>query len=421
MFRFLLVLSFAISQLLAVENTMGTFGYGRVQTSLQNNKENVCFKAPGAGSKYRLGNECETWIELGITQDLKLDNGLHIHNQVRPIFMGANNKAIDLYDWAELYTEVSNIFDDSTSFWIGRKFYQRYDSHMTDYWFLNMSGDGMGVSNVDLGEVSLSYAILFERLNPTVDTSDKNALFISHDLRFLKKTYQGELTLFLNYMTINGENFDAYHKVDAVDGYAVGLLYKDTTIFQKWFNMKGENISGIFYGSGLSKGAGEYVPYLTKEFENSALIDNLVNSGTSIESAKTWRFINNNFFENDTFGIMSNFVYEYTDEKEFSNLEQDWISAGIRPYWFINKYARLVLETGYDYVNNRVDKKTYALLKTTIAAELSTDKGIWTRPVLRLYYTNATWSNDAVGSVGTDYYSNKSRGDNVGVQLEYWW
>ena len=118
---------------------------------------------------------------------------------------------------------------------------------------------------------------------------------------------------------------------------------------------------------------------------------------------------------------MSNFVYEYTDEKEFSNLEQEWISAGVRPYWFIHKNARLLLEMGYDHVNNKVDKKTYALLKTTIAAELSTDKGIWTRPVLRLYYTHATWSDDAVGLVGTDYYSNKSNGDNVGVQLEYWW
>lgn len=421
MYRFLLFFSFTISQLMSAQSSMGTVGYGRLQTSLQSDKENVCFKSPGAGSKYRLGNECESWIELGLFQDIKLDNGVVIHNQVRPIFLGANEKQIDFFDWGEVYSEVSNVFDDTTSFWIGRKFYQRYDSHMADYWFLNMSGDGMGVSSIDLGAVSLSYAVLFDRLNPTVDTSEKDALFLSHDLRFLKKIDQSELTLFLNYMSLNGVDFDASHKVDSVDGYTVGMFHRNTTLFKEWLNMNGENISGIFYAKGLSKGAGEYVPYMTKEFDNGALIDELVNSGATVESSKTWRFVNNNFFENDTLGIMSNFVYEFRDEKKFSNLEQEWISAGVRPYWFVHNNARLLFEIGYDHVNDRVNKENYSLLKTTLAAELSTKKGVWNRPVLRLYYTHASWSDDAIGMVGTDYYANKSSGDNAGVQLEYWW
>ena len=58
MYCIVLLLSVLVTFLFAFENEMGTTGYFRFQTSLENNKENVCFKAEGASSKYRLGNEC---------------------------------------------------------------------------------------------------------------------------------------------------------------------------------------------------------------------------------------------------------------------------------------------------------------------------------------------------------------------------
>ncbi|MEA2072776.1 MAG: carbohydrate porin [Campylobacterota bacterium] len=133
------------------ESKVGTFGYGRIQTTFDKDKSNVCFGVPGASSKYRLGNECETWIELGLTQDIVFDNGVKMHNQVRPIFYAPNNEKIDFFDWGEAYSEISNIIDNSMSVWIGRRFYKRWESHMNDYWPLNMSGDGFGINNLDLG------------------------------------------------------------------------------------------------------------------------------------------------------------------------------------------------------------------------------------------------------------------------------
>ncbi len=422
MFRisaFLLLL--LILPLPGVENRTGTLGYGRIQTSLQDGKENVCFKAPGAGSKYRLGNECESWVELGAFQDLTFDSGIVIHNQVRPLFTGANDEALDFFDWGEFYSEVSNLFDNSVSFWIGRRFYKRYESHINDYWPLNMSGQGVGVDNLDLGPLTLSYALLADTMDPTVDTSDKETLMLSHDLRLLKKTDGGELVLFLNYITLEGRTFDPANRVDDLEGHAVGVIYKAKTLFRAWFDAEGENVSGIFYGEGLAKDAGEYLPFMSRQFKNDGLIDALIATGSAIDDANSWRIVNYNHFDTSLYGIMSSLLYEYRDEKTFAGLRQEWFSAGIRPYWFIDPNIRLLFEMGYDTINDTIANERYSLLKNTAAVELTTAKGVWERPVLRLFYTHAGWSQNAKGKVGTDYYADKTSGDNLGVQLEYWW
>ena len=415
MYKVILLL-FAVSSLFSVENSFGTHGYLRIQTSLQDQKENICFKAPGAATKYRLGNECETWGELSLFQDITLDNGVVIHNEFMPVFSAANNKTIDYFRTDQLFSEVFNLFDNSVSFWVGRRWHQRFDSHITDYFFFAMSGDGFGMNKLDLGEVKLSYSFMFNNIDPSTISGGKDTLFTSHDLRFLKEFERGELTLFLNYMQLNGETFHTGAKIDGVDGYALGLIYKDTQIFQELFALEGTNISGVFYGEGLARGAGSYTPYLQEP-----LIESMINKGNAIEDSKTYRFINYNDVQEGDFGVMSNFVYEYKDDKNFSNTKQEWLSIGARPYWFFHKNVRALLEVGYDTVKNKVNNETYSLLKTSTALEFALDKGIWQRPVLRLFYTHASWSNNAKGLIGTPYYANETSGTNLGVQLEYWW
>ena len=80
-----------------------------------------------------------------------------------------------------------------------------------------------------------------------------------------------------------------------------------------------------------------------------------------------------------------------------------------------------MFESGIDRISDNASHQTYRLIKNTVALEAALDKGIWKRPVLRLYYTYADWSDNAIGSVGTPYYANQSYGDNLGIQLEYWW
>ena len=415
--KILLAILILRSFLFAFENQMGSMGYVRLQATLDDDKERVCFKAPDATSRYRLGNECEVWLEIGVKEDLKFDNGVVIHNQVRPVFFSQNTQKIDFLRWDEVYSEISNIFDNSVSFWAGRRYYKRKDSHLSDYWFLNMSGDGIGVNNLDLGGYTLSYSFMFNDITPTNIDTKKSTLFHSHDIRFAKNLNRGVATLFLNYMSIDGEKFNTDNKLDKIDGYAIGVIYEDKEILKELFSMSGTNISGIFYGDGAARGAGAISPYYQE-----SLIENMIESSKDISNSKTFRFINYNDFQNDTLGIMSNFVYEYKDNESYTGEKQDWISAGIRPYLFLHNHTRVVMELGYDYINDRTSSNlSYGLLKTTTALEFALDKGVWERPVLRFYYTYASWSQDAKGLIGTDYYADKTAGSNAGVQVEYWW
>ena len=416
MFLRLSLILLLTTSIFALENNFGTDGYIRVQTTLDDKKANVCFKAPGAGTKYRLGNECETWLEIALYQDLTLDSGVKIHNQVRPVFTAPNNKTVDFLRFDEAYSEVFNTFDNSVSFWIGRRFYKRYDSFISDYFFFNISGDGFGINNLDLGKMNLSYSFIFNKVDPNIVDGEEYVLFQSHDLRFKKNTARGDITLYLNYMLLDSKNFNVTQKIKKVDGYTIGLLYKDKDITNELFGMSGENITGLFYGTGISRGAGSYSPYLQEP-----LIDDMINTGNNIDNSKSIRFINYNGFENNSIGIMSNLVYEYKNDKEFSDTNQNWYSIGVRPYLFLHNNFRVMAELGYDLVDDKVSNEKYKLSKFTSAVEFAFKKGIWERPVLRLYYTKAEWSANSKGQVGTSYYTDKTNGDTVGVQLEYWW
>ena len=44
------------------------------------------------------------------------------------------------------------------TFWGGQRFYDRYDIHPSDYFFLNTSGMGAGAYNIPLGPGSLAIA-----------------------------------------------------------------------------------------------------------------------------------------------------------------------------------------------------------------------------------------------------------------------
>lgn len=413
--KILLVLLLA-SSLFGFENKFSSFGYFRLQSSFDDNKHTTCFKAPGAGTKYRLGNECETWLELGVAQDVEFENDIKIHNQVRPVFLGDNNKNIDYLRFDEAYSEIFNLFDNPVSFWIGRKLYKRYEDFMNDYFFLNMSGTGIGVSDLQINDYKLSYSYMVENINPTNVLGEEDTRFDSHDFRIKKELDRGDLDLFLNYIHISQKRFNATQSISSNSGYALGLVYTDKELFQTLFNMKGNSTTALMYGRGAAKSAGLNAPFL-----QDSLIEDMIDKNVNIDNAKTMRFINYNTFENDTLGIMSNFVYEHKDDSQLSNTRQEWVSVGLRPYWFFHKNSRLALEGGYDNVKNLNTDKNYSLTKLTSALEFAFEKGIWERPVVRIFYTYADWSDSSIGLVGGDYYINKNNGYNTGIQIEYWW
>ncbi len=57
-------------------------------------------------------------------------------------------------------SEGKNLIDwlPGSTLWAGKRFYQRHDVHMIDFYYWDISGPGAGLENVDLGFGKLSLA-----------------------------------------------------------------------------------------------------------------------------------------------------------------------------------------------------------------------------------------------------------------------
>lgn len=131
----------------------------------------ACFQLAAALSKYRLGNECETYIELEYGRPLwTFDNGIvvggdamaSLYNQTgyAPKFDGEHGAT----RLPQAYLQLSQIPGLAAKrIWAGRIYYHRHDVHLTDFYFCNPSGTGAGIDEIEIGGgLKLSYGLFRE-------------------------------------------------------------------------------------------------------------------------------------------------------------------------------------------------------------------------------------------------------------------
>ena len=60
----------------------------------------------------------------------------------------------------EAFVEMKNVIKSApgVTFWAGQRFYDRYDIHPSDYFFLNTSGIGAGAYGIQVGPGLLQLA-----------------------------------------------------------------------------------------------------------------------------------------------------------------------------------------------------------------------------------------------------------------------
>ena len=132
---------------------------------------------PGEGRE-RLGNENDTYMELTWMQSHMLGDSPDVMDvsmtftpairyvQNRNTFDAQNNVTRSGNDFdfilRQAYLEAKNVFKAAPeiTFWSGVRFYDRYNTDPEDYFWLDTSGYGAGVENIDLGIGQLNFAWL---------------------------------------------------------------------------------------------------------------------------------------------------------------------------------------------------------------------------------------------------------------------
>ncbi|TBU74657.1 maltoporin [Pseudomonas daroniae] len=393
----------AVSILPMTANALEFTGYFRTGVGeAKNGPGQSCFQLPGAPSKYRLGNECEQYGELDLRQDvLKLDDGsvvslegmLSLYNEYghTPRFTGEHGET----RLPQMYAEWSNMPAlNGGSLWAGRRYYNRNDIHISDFFYWNQSATGFGLDEVLIG--GLKYSYVFSRKDGYTQKDYINR----HDFTVGGFTPNpgGELKVGVSYIDKPDAN-------EAHSGWAVTAQHK-----QKDF-LGGVNTFALQYGEGSGTGLG-YTG------------DPTLSSGN-----KSWRVVE--FVTWDMTAKLSGQVQAvYQKDSRTDGADQNWISVGARPVYAFTHQFKLAAEIGRDQIE--APGGTRKLDKFTIAPIWSpSGPGFRDRPEFRLYYTYARWneaaqraaSELAAGSALSDTgaFGNVLHGSNIGVQLEYGW
>jgi len=145
-------------------------GYGQNSAGGQQ----VAFQAPGAGAKYRLGNEAETYGEfIFVNNWLNPDHATDRAWMKTEVMLEANttNSASyasfpggagnDQFRLREAFVQAGNVFESQpdAKFWAGERYYRRQHIDINDFYPLDMSGYGGGIEdlNVKIGKLAVAY------------------------------------------------------------------------------------------------------------------------------------------------------------------------------------------------------------------------------------------------------------------------
>lgn len=420
-------------------------GYGRSdQGAVQ-----APFKAPGAQSKYRLGNETENYGELALGKNFYLPglfaadppagspgaaggteaptDGPIARLQFRLAFSNPYTGGTDL-TVPEIWSSIGQILPShpEAKVWAGNRFYRRHDIHINDFFFYNMAGKGGGLEDFDVGFGKLALAWIGESSFDATygdlilpDPANKSGFAKSNwDLRLYDVALpfgKGEFGVTL--ANTEGGSDELGNQVDD----AIGVAFDFVHTAERVVDEHGFNKLSLQLGSGPAR-------TFNSGFE-------VYSSGGQLfilpELEGSWRFRATEHFVIQPYEWLSigpALVYEYTDFDEqggFGGTRQ-WASAGLRPVIHFTKNLSLALEGGVDYTDTvgPVDsgpQAAGALWKFTVAPQVALDRFFLSRPVIRLYFTYGGWAEDFRGYVGGPDYADREHGAAFGLQMEAWW
>jgi maltoporin len=416
----------ADTKIAKLQEQMGTFefhGYFRSGYGLNSvGGQQVAFQAPGAGAKYRLGNEAETYAEL-----IFVNNWLNPERESSKAWMKTefmveanttnsatfpnfpNGVGNDQFRFREAFVQAGNILESQpdAKFWAGERYYRRQHVEIDDFYPLDMSGYGAGVEDLDFGVGRMAFAFL-AGARPDVITDNGNYAKSNIDIRIYG--LKGPLGLWsgwFDFATAKGgevvststSDIPTGSNIASKNGYAFGLKHERL----EWHG--GYHSLWVQYGTGAAS-----------------------NFSTSIDDPTAFARSERRFQAteqvlvqpNDRFAIMPIVIYQRSRDTNPLHGWNEWVSFGARPEVFFTKYLSLAFEGGFDHTRLRGQYDGW-LRKFTVAPQIGAGRKFFSRPVLRAFLTYADWSEGLRGFVGGIPFQNRTSGLTYGVQAETWW
>ena len=367
-----------------------------------------CYGLASPGLKYRLGNECDFYGEFQLAQAMKADgvdfNAVLMTNYYSPSTdQSNNNSGVEM-----AYVEMKGIdFAPQALFWMGKR-RDRDDVHIVDTFFVNVSGVGAGVENLDVGLGKLGFSG-YKADTPAQEvdgvlntTAGNNGVGRLHAQWYdIPVNPDGKLRLMATY-----SRGDSQGGTKGQSGYG--------------FNV--EHVQDKFFGGGNHI----WVQYAEGSTDiNQGISDN----GAHGSGYKVWRVVESPSWQIGSFGGQAIAMYQHNkapDTAAAVSLNSTAVSSnywtlGGRGSFAITKNLKWLTEIGYSSL--KPDGATAEnVTKITIGPALSTGPDFWKRPELRLYVTYADYNKAAATDSNNNYgmVADKTNAVSYGAQVEIW-
>jgi maltoporin len=380
--------------------------------------QQIAFQAPGAGAKFRLGNEAETYGELIFVNNwinpqhdsdkawLRTEAMIEANTTNSSNFANFNNATCptcnDQFRFREAFVQAGNVLksDPDAKFWAGERYYRRYHIDIDDFYILDMSGYGGGVEDLNVKVGKLAVAFLGDARPDIITNIRKYANATIYVRLYDIKAPGGQAAFYFNYADAKGGTQTNGTAIPSTDGYAFGFRHTRTE-FHGGFNS---------FAVGYAKGAA------------SNLSTSLDNPTLFLKSTERFLVAENFLIQpNEHFALMPLALYQRSRDGNPAHGWAQWVSFGARPVFFFTKYLSLALEPGFDRTTSANGTYNGWLRKFTFAPQIGAGREFFSRPVLRFFVTYANWSEGLRGFVGCTPYANRTSGLTYGLQAETWW
>jgi len=370
----------------------------------------TCFGLPGAqgNGNFRLGNECGTYGEAqfdhnlyegkdGVKFDYHVMFGYFAQGQQDFENLAASGNHIAL---RQNYAEAKSLpFLNGGSAWVGKRYYQRHDIHINDFFYWNTSGPGAGVEKIGLGgDLTTSFAILRNNGNNLANDPNANAT-TTLDARVagIGLGPAGALEVGVLFNKADTKLAGKKNGTAVLAEHTINVLGGVNKVFVVWGNGS-QNNAGISVGNNVP-GTQDGTKGVLDSFQ--------------------WQI-------SPAFSGMATVGYY-----DFKN-NYKWTFAGARPVFHVTDYFKLQFEGGYNRVKAASQADAATLTKITVAPTIVAGRGFWTRPELRFFYNYNKWNNkarDGVFGAGAGTvaggtagpFANSTNGSTYGFQAEAWW
>src|SRR5574344_16408 len=416
----------------------------------------------------RLGDECDTYAELSLSQDLY--NKANTKFGINTLIMygtkendsqidrqggsfqnvglgegdgitgsstdGINHNSGQRNSIRELWVNYDTA--DGYRIWAGKRYYHRSDIHIMDFYYVNNEGNGTGIENINVGYGSLDFAVI-KGQNDGQDTTSGN-MNLGNDWRHVYK-----LDLRWKGIPVGFGTLDAsiIYALPWVSDYQKDTQPANTRLTSA---NSGALITldhnSVISNDSMSLMNHFILQYGTNGFGYVGQIDNANHAGEYYDprtaDTKGTRITDWGTLDYGNFGLGYSAMYAYYDTDE-TNTNDTWVFARtgweysviVRPEYKWTEFTRTTLELGYSQTKtmnktsnsmawDKFSQEDNDMYKVTLAQQFTPGKGFWARPAIR-FYVSYIGGDQFEGKFGRDKLNDHNYQVSFGSQVEAWW